>query len=67
MKDEITDYKKLSAELDSILEELQTADIDVDESMRLYQRGMTVARELEKYVQTAENKITKLKQSFENN
>ena len=55
------DYKTLSAELDSVLAKLQSAELDVDESVKLYARGMEVAKELEKYLQTAENKVIKVK------
>jgi len=56
-----TDYKPLSAELDDILAKLQSAELDVDEAVKLYTRGMEIAKELEKYLQAAENKVTKVK------
>jgi exodeoxyribonuclease VII small subunit len=59
------DYRKLSAELDAILEELQTADLDIDEAVKKYERGMQLVKELEGYLQAAENKVTKIKASFE--
>ncbi len=55
------DYKKLSAELDEILAKLQSSDIDVDEAIKVYERGMQVSQQLETYLKTAENKITKIK------
>lgn len=54
------DYKKLSAELDDILDKLQSPDLDVDEALASYERGMTIAKELEKYLKDAENKIQKV-------
>ena len=59
------DYRKLSQELDAILEELQTADLDIDEAVKKYERGMKIAEQLETYLKTAENKVTKIKESFE--
>lgn len=48
-------------ELDEILTKLQSNDLDVDEAIKLYERGMEVAKEIEKYLKEAENKITKIK------
>jgi exodeoxyribonuclease VII small subunit len=59
------DYRKLSNELDAILEELQTADLDIDEAVKKYERGMKIAEQLEAYLKTAENKVAKVKASFE--
>jgi exodeoxyribonuclease VII small subunit len=55
------DYKKLSAELDELLETLQTADLDVDEAVKAYERGMAIAKQLETYLKQAENKIARVK------
>lgn len=53
-------YAELSRELDGIIEQLQAAEVDIDEAVKLYERGTTLVKELEKYLKTAENKITKL-------
>lgn len=58
------EYQPLSQELDDILAKLQTSDLDIDEAMILYERGMTISRDLETYLKTAENKITKLKTTW---
>lgn len=60
-----TDYKALSSELDEILSKLQSADLDVDEAVKMYERGMTIAKELEAYLKEAENKVTKIKKDWE--
>lgn len=57
-----TDYRKLNAELEAILAKLETNDLDVDEAIKQYQRGTEIVAELEKYLQTAENKVSKVKQ-----
>ena len=54
------DYKELSAELDEILDKLQSTDLDVDEAVAAYERGMAIAKQLEGYLKTAENKIRKI-------
>lgn len=60
-----TDYQSLSRELEEILSKLQAADVDIDEAMNLYERGMAISKELETYLKSAENKITKIKSTWE--
>lgn len=60
-----TDYRALSEELDTILESLQTADLDIDEAIKRYERGMVIVKGLEAYLKNAENKVTKLKTRFD--
>lgn len=60
-----TNYRDLSNELDGILARLQAGELDIDEAVRLYERGMTVIEELESYLRSAENKVTKIKASFD--
>lgn len=54
-------YKQLQAELDAVLGELQSADLDIDKALELHKRGVKLVAELEKYLKTAENRITELK------
>ena len=57
-------YQTLSAELDELLAKLQSNDVDVDQAVALYERGMIIVKELETYLKTAENKVTKIKKQF---
>lgn len=57
-------YQELSTELDTILAQLQTDDFNIDEAIKLYERGIQISKELESYLKTAQNKVTKLKASF---
>lgn len=59
------DYRKLNDELETLLEELQSADLDIDAAVKHYERGMAIIKDLEAYLKTAENKVTKIKASFE--
>jgi exodeoxyribonuclease VII small subunit len=59
-----SDYKSLNAELDEILAKLQTDDLDVDQAVELYERGISITKELETYLKEAENKIAKIKADF---
>lgn len=61
MSNKKVNYRVLSVELDETLTKLQSNDLDVDEAIKLYERGMEVAKEIEKYLKEAENKITKIK------
>lgn len=54
------DYRALSDELETIIQALQQDDIDVDVAMVKYERGLELTKQLETYLQAAENKISKL-------
>ena len=57
-------YQKLTDELDSILEQLQSGDIGVDAALDAYERGLKITEALQIYLKGAENKITELKAKF---
>ena len=57
----VSDYKSLNAELDELLASLQSADLDVDEAVKLYERGAVLTKELEVHLKTAKNKVSKIK------
>ena len=54
-------YQKLRGELDSVLSELQREDLDVDKALEHYKRGLELIKQLEKYLNAAENKIHDIK------
>jgi exodeoxyribonuclease VII small subunit len=58
-------YQQLREELDDVLTELQREDLDVDKALEYYQRGLELARQLEKYLADAENKIRDIKGKFD--
>lgn len=60
-----TDYQILNHELEAILDKMQSSDLDIDEAIKQYERGIVVVEELQAYLKQAENKVTKLKRSFE--
>ena len=55
------DYQTLSQELETVLADLQRDDVQVDEAVKLYERGLALAADLETHLQEAENKIRQLK------
>lgn len=60
------DYQALQTELDNVMSELKREDLDVDTALKHYQRGLELAERLQKYLETAENKVTELKARFNN-
>jgi exodeoxyribonuclease VII small subunit len=54
-------YTELSEELDKVMADLERGDLDIDEAVRCYERGLQIVRELEDYLKSAENKVTELK------
>lgn len=55
------DYQALNAELESILAELEAGNLNIDQALKQYERGMFVVKELQKYLKLAENKVKKIK------
>lgn len=56
-------YKELSEELDQAMHDLEQGDLDIDEAVKCYERGLAIVRELEAHLTSAENKVTQLKSS----
>jgi len=54
-------YQELKAELDAIMVELQRDDLDVDEALESYKRGLELVKQLQNYLKTAENNLTELR------
>jgi exodeoxyribonuclease VII small subunit len=55
-------YRELQAELDKVLDEMQSSELDIDKALELYKAGQKVIKDLEAYLQTAKNEIEQLKQ-----
>lgn len=56
-------FAELNDELETIIDQLQVDGIDVDEALKLYERGIKLADELESQLKQAENTIRELKAS----
>jgi len=54
-------YRSLSAELGQIVEWFESGEADIDEALDKYNQALKLIAELEAYLKTAENKITKIK------
>jgi len=58
----VSNVGKLYKELQDIIEWFESAeDVDVDESLKKYEKADKIAKELKKQISTLENKITKAK------
>lgn len=55
-----TDYRTLTAELEQIVDRLQSGEIGIDEAAKSYEQGMKLVKQLEAHLKTAENQITEL-------
>ena len=55
-----TDFEKSLNELEKIVEELQNGDISLDESIKLFERGIKLSNDCRKTLETARQKITSL-------
>jgi exodeoxyribonuclease VII small subunit len=54
-------YKELSDELQQVMSSLEQGDLDIDEAVTCYERGLAIVKELEAHLRDAENKVTELK------
>ena len=59
-----TDYKTLSAQLDDIVEQIQSGEMDIEVATVAYEKGMAIIKQLESHLKLAENKITKIQKQF---
>lgn len=50
-------YQELQSELDSIVSQLQSDEIDVDEAVDKYEQATKIIKELKQYLDTAENTL----------
>jgi exodeoxyribonuclease VII small subunit len=62
--DNAESYGQLRARLDEVLLKLQDPDCDVDEAVDLYEQALQLVGRLEKHLETAENRIQKIKADF---
>ena len=61
----VIDYETLRVELEDVLRALQREDLDVDEALEYYQRGLELIKQLEGYLKDAENTVVKLQAKFD--
>lgn len=57
----ILTYQTLSRRLDELVAKLRDPDAAIDDAVASYEEAMSVIAQLEKYLETAENRIRKIK------
>lgn len=57
-----TDFEKSLSELEKIVSKLESGECSLEESMKLFERGMELSGECRKTLETARQKITVLTQ-----
>ena len=57
-------FEQLYARLEAAVAKLEAGGLPLEESIDLYEQGMTLARECQERLDAAELKITKLRESF---
>lgn len=62
-----TDFEKSISELENIVAQLENGDITLDESIKLFERGMKLTNDCRKTLETAKQKIITLTQAEEEN
>jgi exodeoxyribonuclease VII small subunit len=59
-------FEELYARLEQSVGKLEHGGLSLEEAIALYEEGMTLARQCQERLDDAEQKITKLKESFAN-
>ena len=54
-------YRELMEALDTVMQELQADNLDVDAAITHYEKGIALTKEIETYLTKAENKLTELR------
>ena len=62
-----TDFEKSLDELEKIVEKLQNGDISLDESIKLFEKGIELTNDCRKTLETARQKITSLTEEEQKN
>ena len=64
-KKELT-FAEAFAELEKLTEWFETEDVDLDDGIKKFERGLELAQVCKKKLAEVENKVTTLKKKFEN-
>ncbi|HEV2413023.1 MAG TPA: exodeoxyribonuclease VII small subunit [Candidatus Saccharimonadales bacterium] len=57
-------FEEKLKELELIVSWFESEDVDLDKSMKKFEQGMQLAKELEKELKEAENKVEVIKRKF---
>ncbi len=59
-----TDFKQQLEELEQIVEWFESEEVDIDQALEKFERGMELASNLEKQLSEMENKVQEITQKF---
>ena len=59
------DFGKSLKDLESITAWFESEEVDLDQALTKYERGMTLAADLKQHLQQVENRVEKIRQKFE--
>lgn len=59
------DFGKAYKELEDIIEWFETGDVDLDEGLAKFEKGLELAQQCKARLKDVENKVTKIKAKFE--
>lgn len=60
MKEKDFDFEETMEKLEKIVQELETGDLNLDDSIKKFEEGIKLSTSANKYLEEAENKITVL-------
>lgn len=60
-----TSFAEAFAELETITEWFETSDVDLDEGLKKFERGLELAKQLKMKLAEVENTVVTLKKKFE--
>jgi exodeoxyribonuclease VII small subunit len=65
-REKVETFEKLYARLEATVGKLEDGGLSLEDAIALYEEGMTLARQCQERLDEAEQKVTKLKESFSN-
>ena len=65
-REKVETFEQLHARLEATVGKLEEGGLSLEDAIALYEEGMTLARQCQERLDEAEQKVTKLKESFAN-
>ena len=65
-REKVETFEQLYARLEATVGKLEAGGLSLEDAIAVYEEGMTLARQCQQRLDEAEQKVTKLKESFAN-
>ena len=65
-REKVETFEQLYARLEATVAKLEAGGLSLEDAIGVYEEGMTLARQCQERLDEAEQKVTKLKESFAN-